>query len=176
LIDSDKKRGGIKMTKAKAEMNDVSMNEVREAIVALNDSGLIPEKVKVVGTKKEVIEEFRTVVDKLPDDIKLPKLVKALYNKIIDEKIECELPAGPPENKKKPAGVIVTILDIIKKNGPIDKAGILAKLTKTFPEREANKMASTIKAQVGGKQRPCRMEQERAVTFMIDERGRYSIE
>ena len=76
--------------------------------------------------------------------------------------------------KGKGPGVIMTILDLIRKNGPIDKGQILEILVKSFPDREENKMKKTVNAQIGGKKRPTRMEREKGLEFIIDE-GKYSI-
>ena len=67
---------------------------------------------------------------------------------------------------KKP-GVIQSILSVIKKKGPIDKPGIHKELIKLFPDRDPQGMLKTIGCQVGGKNRPLRMEKERKVKFLI---------
>lgn len=71
--------------------------------------------------------------------------------------------------KKRP-GVIKTILDIITASKtPVTQAQILVKLQAEFPKREEKSMLNTIKAQIGGKKRPLRMEREKQVIFEIVE-------
>lgn len=71
---------------------------------------------------------------------------------------------------KKP-GVIASILEIIKESPePINESGIVAALVARFPEKTEDSMRNTVKAQIGGKAQPLRMEQEKNVTFKIEER------
>lgn len=74
------------------------------------------------------------------------------------------------ESEKKRPGVIKTILHIIKESEtPISQTQILTKLKLEFPKREEKSMTNTIKAQIGGKKRPLRMEREKQVIFEIAE-------
>jgi hypothetical protein len=69
--------------------------------------------------------------------------------------------------KKRP-GVIASILDFITASEKaVTQAQILEHLTLEFPKREESSMLSTIKAQIGGKKRPLRMEREKQVIFEI---------
>lgn len=81
------------------------------------------------------------------------------------------------EGKKKneEPGVIASILEFIQgsKNG-IDIDGICKKLEDRFPDRNAESMKKTVKAQIGGKKSPTRMEREKKVKFKITN-GSYSI-
>ena len=73
------------------------------------------------------------------------------------------------EKKRRP-GVIQTILDVIKvSDKPLTQTMILAKLMEQFPDRKESSMTNTIKAQIGGKKRPLRMEVEKQVIFEIVE-------
>lgn len=67
-------------------------------------------------------------------------------------------------------GVIGTILAIIREKGPITKDKIVDELGKRLPEKDKEKMAKTVRAQIGGKS-PTRMEKEKKVTFAITEEG-----
>ena len=69
-------------------------------------------------------------------------------------------------------GIIASILEFIKTNGPINREGILKKLTERFPDRDPDKMKKTVYAQTGGKQRPFRMEREKQVTFIVTGEGK----
>jgi len=73
-----------------------------------------------------------------------------------------------PKKESKP-GIIVTIFTLISEatgNG-ISEEEILKQLVKTFKDKNKDSMANTIKAQIGSKKRPCRMEKERKVTFKV---------
>lgn len=68
---------------------------------------------------------------------------------------------------KKP-GVIASILEVIQNSEkPVSEAQILAELVKRFPDKESASMHKTIKAQLGGKEQPLRMEGEKNVKFVL---------
>ena len=68
---------------------------------------------------------------------------------------------------KKP-GVIASILDIITNApAPVNEDNIVDALFVLFPEKTKDSMRNTVRAQVGGKTQPTRMEQEKKVTFVI---------
>lgn len=70
---------------------------------------------------------------------------------------------------KKP-GVIASILDVIAKSAtPVSEDQIVESLAVLFPEKEKNSMRNTVRAQIGGKTQPVRMETEKKVTFAITE-------
>jgi hypothetical protein len=84
-----------------------------------------------------------------------------------DKKAE-EKAKSQSEPKEKKPGVIASILDIITKaTSPVSEAQILEQLVKLFPERESAAMAKTVKAQLGGKNQPLRMEEEKGVKFVL---------
>tara|TARA_R110001592_G_C13188743_1_gene752055 strand:+ start:9956 stop:11779 length:1824 start_codon:yes stop_codon:yes gene_type:complete len=78
---------------------------------------------------------------------------------------------------KKPA-VIQSILDAIT-SIPKSKEDILEELVELFPDKDKDSMSNTIRAQIGRKNQPTRMEEEKEVVFNIsyDENNtrRYSI-
>jgi hypothetical protein len=87
-----------------------------------------------------------------------------------DEEEEDEKPAKKKGKAVKSAGgdgkpgVIGTIVEALKgasKTKPITKAGILAKLTKAFPDRDAKGMKSTINIQV-----PARLKAEKKLNIV----------
>ena len=79
------------------------------------------------------------------------------------EKPAAEKPAEP----KKP-GVIASILEVIQNSEtPVSETQILAELVKRFPDKESASMHKTIKAQLGGKEQPLRMESEKNVKFAL---------
>lgn len=73
--------------------------------------------------------------------------------------------AAAPKEKK--VGVIASILEFIQA-GPVKEKDIIKKLVKRFPEKAEASMTKTVKAQIGSKKRPVRMERERNLTFVID--------
>lgn len=211
---------------AKLEKVEVKFKDLREAVIALNDSGLLPEKIKLVGAEKEaILKAFMDGMGKIEDvDGKFPgpKVALALYNDIVaqedkireeqkkeatkkedtkptkeegtmakDEKKDKKAAAKAEETTPKKAaakdkapkkekadkgpGVIETILNIIEKDGPIAIEKIIEKLAKRFPDRDAEKMTKTVRVQVGGKKQPTRMERERKVKFVIDDKGRIAL-
>jgi len=70
-------------------------------------------------------------------------------------------------------GIIASIYEFIS-HGPVSKEEIVEKLKERFPDRDLDKMAKTVTAQVSGK-KPCRMERERGVLFITDNDGKLSI-
>ena len=72
-----------------------------------------------------------------------------------------------PAEPKKP-GVIASILEVIQNSKtPVSETQILAELVKRFPDKESASMHKTIKAQLGGKEQPLRMESEKNVKFAL---------
>jgi hypothetical protein len=78
------------------------------------------------------------------------------------------------EKKEKGPGVIASILQVIKDNGPVARESILDELTELFPDRDPKAMNKTVQAQIGGKKSPTRMEREKGVKFKIKD-SKYSI-
>ena len=75
----------------------------------------------------------------------------------------------------KGPGVIAAILDVITNKGPINKADILKALVKKFPDRDSEKMATTIKAQLTGSPGNKRIEREKGVKLVVSVDGGFSI-
>jgi len=125
------------------------MKELGAAVKVLNDSGLIKEKIKIVGQAKEtLVNAFVEAVKGIPggkDGKKCPEAVTQFYNLI-----------NPPEEKPVKAekggiqkvGIIATIISSIQKK-PLTKAQILEILVEKFPDRKADGMKSTISIQLG---------------------------
>ena len=62
----------------------ISYLELKAAVVALNDTDLLEEKIKYVGVKADVLTEaFLEAVENIPeeDEDELPKAVIDAYNK-----------------------------------------------------------------------------------------------
>ncbi len=91
-------------TKSKAI--EFSFKNLREAVVALNDSGLIETKIKLVGdTKETILKNFMDAVGKIPDKegkFPGPKVVLDFYNERVDA--EEKAAKGGSENKEGEKG------------------------------------------------------------------------
>jgi hypothetical protein len=79
----------------------VDVMRLRKEIGELNRSGVLSEKVKTVGVKKEgLIKSFLDAVDSIPEEsddaAKIPQSVTLFYNEIV----EGTDPETPPEAKK----------------------------------------------------------------------------
>jgi hypothetical protein len=68
----------------------------------------------------------------------------------------------------KPAGVIASILEFVKESKtPISQDSVLDALCDRFPTRDRTSMNKTVKAQLGGKAQPTRIEKEKKVVLVI---------
>lgn len=88
---------------------EVDMKELKEAIKALNETGELDPKIKIVGTKKEVLVELFTeaveMLEKEERDIpdKAVLLYNVLYNEEEGEETEPEIEPKKETPKKKAA-------------------------------------------------------------------------
>ena len=98
---------------------------------------------------------------------------KAAKKPATEESATEESATEKPTEEKKPAepkkpGVIASILEVIQNSKtPVSETQILAELVKRFPDKESASMHKTIKAQLGGKEQPLRMESEKNVKFAL---------
>lgn len=85
-------------------------------------------------------------------------------------KAEKEAAKEKSTEQKKP-GVIASILEIIKTaKEPVTELQITKQLAERFPDKAESSLGNTVKAQIGGKAQPLRMESEKNVTFKVEER------
>ena len=103
-----------------------------------------------------------------------PKKQTAKEKKAAEKaKKDAEKAAAAKEKEEKSAepkkpGVIASILEVIQNSEtPVSETQILAELVKRFPDKESASMHKTIKAQLGGKEQPLRMEGEKNVKFVL---------
>lgn len=117
--------------------------------------------------KVEITQAHLDADPKLAETQKVgDKMDKKLFDKRAKEKAKEDKAAQSAAPKK--AGVIQTIfLAIAESETPVTQEQILERLKKDFPDKTADSMMNTIKAQVGSKQRPMRMETEKKITFEI---------
>lgn len=198
LAKTFKTGGKLKMAKVAYETitghESFDYNGFKSAVKELNESGILSQKVNVIGKKEVAVKRFLDAIEKLSDEdvAKMPDAAFELNNNFIEilekaddenvvegegeeiEEVKDKTQKKPITKKQAKPGVIKTILDCIEKDGPITKEKILAKLIKKFPERSGDKMKKTIAIQIGGKKRPLRMEREKEVKFTITEEGSFS--
>lgn len=132
---------------------EIKLKELAAAVKILNDSGLIKEKVKIIGQAKEiVVKAFVEAVKAIPVE-KRPKAVTEFYNLIMPQPEKIDKPAKIEpvkieKIKKVGVGIISTIVSSIQKKA-LTKAEILEILVSKFPDRPADGMKSTISIQLG---------------------------
>jgi len=142
-----------------------------EALKALVKDEPVKEEVKEDKPVKETKAKKKAPAKK-PTAKKSAPVKKPTTKK---EPVVKKAPAKKKETKEAPTksvGVIVSILEFIQSSKkPISEESLLEKLVKRFPDRNSESMAKTIKAQIGGKKKPCRMEKERNVSFIFSDKG-----
>lgn len=146
----------------------MTTQNLKEAVKALNESGLIEKKIKLVAVKMADVEKnFLEAVNSIPEEseAEIPDMVVEVFNTLVKEKdlpIEEPVPvksakkekvskpkADKPkkEKKDKGPGVIATIKSQLAK-GPITKEKLLNKLVELFPDRPESGMGRTINVQL----------------------------
>tara|TARA_R110001599_G_scaffold147483_2_gene330981 strand:+ start:653 stop:1258 length:606 start_codon:yes stop_codon:yes gene_type:complete len=163
-----------KVLKARAgKLNMLNDSGVRESVVATT----------IAGVNAEIYGE--TAKPKAAPKAKAkPKAEPALNKKIATAQAKAKaakaseaakaavIKTAKPAAKKgaffKHVGVIQVICNIVSASETgITAEGILDQLVKLFPQRERASMQNTVRAQIGRKQQPTRMERERKITFDI---------
>ncbi len=202
-IKPKKIKGRPKMANEEKVQVEVKFKDLREAVVALNESGMLEKKLKLVGVSKEfILKSFMDTVAAIEDvDGKFPgpKTVLNFYNSVVEQEEATakkekagtkgkdadkdadkasKTPKTPKEQKepkepKEKAPGVISTILDLVKKGPITKEQILAKLVKAFPDREGDRMKKTVAVQLGGD--PCRMEREKDVKFTRGEGGTFSM-
>lgn len=129
-------------------------------------------------TEKKVVAEVKTEVEAIKEVAKVSaeqvknaweeKMQSIVAEQEEEAKLRAEEKAKKIAEKKRP-GVILSILDKIRKAGDkgTNEAKIIEELIAEFPSRDEKSMRNTVKAQIGGRKRPLRMEIERKVVFNI---------
>jgi len=141
------------------KMEEIKMKELAAAAKTLNDSGLIADKITIIGqTKENLVSAFVAACKAIPEGVNgkhCPKKVINFYNRLMtsDKKPETKKTEKPVKIKKESnprngIGIIATIIESIQKK-PHTKEELLTILTKKFPDRKADGMKSTISIQLG---------------------------
>lgn len=132
-------------------LTEVNAEQVSESVVNENSAN------KTTQTKEEIAASKKAEKE-------------AEKAKKIAEKEAEKAKKAAEKDKPKGLGVIASILEIIKQaEEPISQEQIANELAKRFPHKMLPSMKKTIKAQIGSKNQPTRMEQEKKVKFVITE-------
>lgn len=111
---------------------------------------------------KETAQEKKARIAQEKADAKAKKAEERAKAKEEKAKAKAEAKAN------KPPGVIASILEFVKgSKTPITQNEVLDQLCERFPDRSRESMNKTVKAQLGGKQQPTRMEKEKKVVFEV---------
>lgn len=112
--------------------------------------------------------EAAPAADAKPETAAAKKKREAAEKKAADKVAKDAAKAATATAEPKKPGVIASILEVITNaKAPVSDADILAELVVRFPDRTAEAMLKTIKAQLGGKNQPLRMEDEKKVAFTL---------
>lgn len=141
-------------------MEEIKMKELGTVVKILNDSGLIEEKIKIIGQSKEnLVSAFVVACKSIPGGVngkKTPEKVSNLYMLLTKDAkpANVEKSEKPVIKVKKGAnlrngiGIIATIIENLQKKS-LSKDEIHQILVKKFPDRPADGMKSTISIQLG---------------------------
>ena len=84
------------------------------------------------------------------------------------EKLAAKEAKAAEKAKPKAPGVIATVLNTITEaSAPVSQEQIADALAVAFPDKARASMENTVRAQIGGKTQPVRMEKEKNVSFEI---------
>lgn len=125
---------------------------------------------------KSVLKNIQVLCTDCHDDVHRESKTKISIEEVASTNFD-KIPNNVEHSKSK-VGVIKSILNLITST-PKSQNEILDELVELFPERNRSSMENTVRAQIGQKTQPTRMEVEKGVTFNIslDENAirRYSI-
>lgn len=83
-------------------IKEIEMGDLRSAVKALNDSGLLAEKIRVAGVKKEeIVKQFTDNLEALGEKVELPAPVVDFYNILYADEAEDLEPSSDPEPEKE---------------------------------------------------------------------------
>ena len=84
------------------DLEDIKMGDLRSAVKALNDTGLLEEKIRVAGIKKEeIVEKFTKAIEGFEEGAELPAVVIDFYSDLYADEIEEEPEKEEKEEKKE---------------------------------------------------------------------------
>ena len=114
---------------------------------------------------KSVLKNIKVLCINCHDEIHRPSIAKI---SIKEERTTVDLgkELDNVEHGKAKKGVINSILNLIT-TIPKSQNEILDELVKIFPDKERSSMQNTVRAQIGRKRQPTRMEEEKGVFFNI---------
>ena len=161
-------------TKAKTVINKKSLEVAIDEMNAVGDWEPALKKGSEEEMRKTIESELSEVLDDDPFTKETWDVIKELGFGSTEKAKKKEVKKKTAESKKKinvkSPSIINTLIGIIKKDGPITREGIYNKLVKAFPDRDPSVLQSRVKCQVPG-----RLNIERKLGIIEDEKGRYSI-
>jgi len=110
-------------------VEQIKLNEVREAIKAIHESGY-PKRITFVGIpKSDIICNFVKAADEITN---LPPVAAKLYNKIFKDEIE-DNPKPKKQRIAKKEGVMYNCVKMFKMNPGISLSDLILNLSGEFP-------------------------------------------
>jgi len=71
------------------DIKEIDTKELKHIAKELNSSGLLPKKIKIVGSSNEqLLKDFSEAVEKLPEDTEIPALIATFYNDIYADEMD----------------------------------------------------------------------------------------
>lgn len=84
------------------DLEEIKMGDLRGAVKALNDTGLLEEKIRVAGVKKEeIVEKFTKTIEAMEDGAELPGTVVDFYNDLYSDEADGDPDPEPEPEKEK---------------------------------------------------------------------------
>lgn len=97
------------------------------------------------------------------------KDIAGAEKRAVEKKVGKKKKKAPKDKGPKKPGVITTIFECVQK-GPVSRKQILAKLKQRFPDREADGMEKTIRAQL-----PNRLAKAKGIEIIKNDKGQFKI-
>lgn len=130
----------------------------------LASAGVVAKPVAEAAVVEKPVKEPKAKVEKTSKTKEEKETEKA------EAKAKKEADKAAKASEPKKPGVIASILEVIKTaKSPVNENDIVKSLSELFPDKTPDSMRNTVRAQIGGKTQPVRMEQEKNVTFVITE-------
>lgn len=163
------KNENFKVTDLADQINEAEKEEFAK-FLEVEAAGAVPADSTEAPATEAAVEAKADTPKPTKEEKAAAKKAEAEATKKAKEEAKAKEKAEKDAKKleaKKP-GVIASILDIITNAAvPVNEDNIVDALAVLFPEKTKDSMRNTVRAQVGGKTQPTRMEQEKKVTFVI---------
>jgi len=71
------------------DLQEIDLKELKAVVKELNESGLLPKKIKLVAiSKEELVKALTDAVESLPEEAKVPQLVADFYNDLYADEMD----------------------------------------------------------------------------------------